>query len=304
MEASEAEEVSEEVVVAEAPGDKLHLIIGIDPGTTTGISALNLNGKLIKIINMRNAGKSEVIKQILEIGTPSIIATDKKPCPDSVLKIAASFNIRLFVPKKELSQEEKKRIIKEQNIKVENNHERDAYSAAYKAYHEFSNRLQQIENKIEFIEKERDYLKHLVLNGHSLNNAILFLKKPVENIEKEIKTKPTTKEKTIETFIFEIKTLSNKNQELKKSVERLKIEKTSLELIINHEKNERKKEIEKNKEVIRLKNEIIRLKLYIENTKKKKKPKKKQKKDNRKYLKNLVENIITEYRDKRKKELN
>ncbi len=282
----------------------MHLIIGIDPGTTTGICAFNLQGKLKLLISRRNIGKAEIIKYILDIGTPSIIATDKIPCPNSVLKISSSFNVKLYVPDKELSQNEKNRLIKENNIQTENDHERDAYSAAYKAYTEYLNRLRQIDNLNKYNEEEKDKLKHLIINGQSLKNATLFLEKPVENIKQEIKLKPSIKEKKIDEYIFEIKKLSQENQELKKAIEKLKTEKQNLEWEIKKEKSYRKKEIEKDKEVIKLKNQIIRLKLHIENKKKPKKVKKKIQKDNRKYLKNLVENIITEYRDKRQKETN
>ncbi len=248
----------------------MHLIIGIDPGTTIGISALDLKGNLIKLISIRNAGKAEAIKQILKIGTPSVIATDKKPCPDSVLKISSSFNIRLFVPEKEFSQYEKNKIIKENNIKVENDHERDAYSAAYKAYYEFDNRLRQIDN-LDYSEEEIDYLKHLILNGHSLNNALLFLEKPIKKIKEEIKEKPTQRKKLIEEYIEQIKQITKENLELKKAIGRIKAEKEQLEWKIKREKNSRKKEIEKDKEVKNLKNGITRLKLHIERKKYKKK---------------------------------
>jgi hypothetical protein len=281
----------------------LHLIIGVDPGTTTGISALDLNGNLIKIISIRNAGKAEVIKQILNMGKSSIIATDKRPCPEFVLKIAASFNVKLFIPEKEFSQEEKSRLIKENKIKIENDHERDAYSASYKAYFEYANRLRQV-NSLEYSEEEKDYLKHLILNGHSLKNALLFLEKTEEKIKEEIKDKPTKRDKHIEEWIEEIKNITRENQELKKQIQKLKLEKEQIEWEIKKEKNIRKKEIEKDKEVIKLKNEIIRLKLYIESKKNKKKKKKIKEEQNTKYLKNMVENIITEYRDKRKKEIN
>lgn len=283
----------------------MHLIIGIDPGTTIGIAALDLNGNLIKLISIRNAGKSEIIRQILNLGTPSIISTDKKPCPHLVLKISSSFNVKVFVPDKELHQSEKNRIIKENNIKVENNHERDAFCAAYKTYYEFDNRLRQIE-KLEYPDNKKDHLKHLILNGHSLKNAILLLDEPKKETKLQMKEKPTQKIKLMDNWIKKMREISNENTELKKLIDRLNIEKEQLELDIKKERNIKKIEIEKDKEVMRLNNTITRLKLYIQKLKYKKykKPKKIPKKDKRKDLKILVENIITEYRDNRKKEIN
>ena len=286
----------------------MYLIIGIDPGTTTGIAALDLKGNLIKLISIRNGGKAEVIRRILAIGTPSVIATDKKPCPDFVLKIASSFNVHLYVPEKELRHDEKVRIAKERGTKAKNDHERDAYAAAYKAYYEYDNRLRQIDNLKEYSKDEKDYLKNLVLNGHSLSNAVLFLKKPVEEIKEEAEKKPTFKEKTIEEYIERIRELSKKTEELQKALEKEKIERKDLEWEIKKQKSIRAKEIARDKEVVKLNKEIQRLKMQI-GLKKSKKPKRKkyakkeEKKSGRKDLKRLVKNIITEYRDKRKKEL-
>lgn len=81
----------------------MYLIVGIDPGKTTGIACIDLNGKLVISNHMEFGGLDWITELISNAGTPIIIASDRKKAGATLRKINASFNSRLFLPSKELS---------------------------------------------------------------------------------------------------------------------------------------------------------------------------------------------------------
>lgn len=97
------------------------LIVGLDIGTTTGLSIHDLKKNLFYLKSRRHFSTSNIIKQIMIFGNPLIIATDKQNVPDKIRKIASSFNAKLFSPDHDLTVEEKERIV---NISMKDDHER------------------------------------------------------------------------------------------------------------------------------------------------------------------------------------
>ncbi|MBI5051302.1 DUF460 domain-containing protein [Candidatus Micrarchaeota archaeon] len=144
---------------------KRYLIVGIDPGIKTGYAVLDLNGNLVASGVEKEANEERVVEIVREFGIPSIIGTDVASPPYFVRKIAARFNIRVHFPSKNITGEEKREIGKE----IDNVHIRDAYSAAVKAFRTYANRLRQIEL---MDIKEKDRLKHLVIQGEQLGRVI------------------------------------------------------------------------------------------------------------------------------------
>lgn len=149
----------------------MYTIVGIDPGKTAGIVAIDLNGKLLAKTHRRFAGNDWLVRTIRELGTPVIIASDKPNASMVVKKINATFNSKLFLPNKELKIEEKREIAEAMNIR--DPHERDAYVAAVKAFRAYANKFKQAEhiavnNKLSNI----DEIKAKVVEKYSINEAI------------------------------------------------------------------------------------------------------------------------------------
>ncbi|CAJ36549.1 DUF460 domain-containing protein [Methanocella arvoryzae] len=122
-----------------------HLIVGVDPGTTIGVAVLNLQGELKGLISSRVMSIPDVIEYIREFGKPVIVATDVVPPPDTVEKIKRSFKATLFAPDERISVDEKVRLGKPYGYN--NDHERDALSAAVKAFNTYKNKFAQIDRK-------------------------------------------------------------------------------------------------------------------------------------------------------------
>lgn len=155
-----------------ASGSLAHLIVGIDSGKTAAIACLSLDGKLVGIMHMVSGGIPWILESIRVIGTPSIIATDRKIPGDTVRKINAAFNARLYLPPSDISIMEKRELARKTGIK--DVHERDAYAAAVRAYHAHANKL----NQAEHISRERkvqdiDRIKARIIQRYSISEAIL-----------------------------------------------------------------------------------------------------------------------------------
>ncbi len=58
-----------------------HIIVGVDPGTTIGIAALNLDGELVGLVSSRMMSVPDIVSYIREKGKPVVVATDVVPPP-------------------------------------------------------------------------------------------------------------------------------------------------------------------------------------------------------------------------------
>ncbi|MEM0149467.1 MAG: DUF460 domain-containing protein [Candidatus Micrarchaeaceae archaeon] len=147
------------------------MIVGIDPGKTIAIACLSLDGHMLGCTHKKFADEGWVVSTIEKLGTPSIIATDKKRVGEEVRKINAIFNSRLFTPDKDLTVEEKRLLAK--NARPYNQHELDAYAAAMKAYNYYSSKLKQAEHKTRAAGAgSTDAIKAKVIAKYSISEAL------------------------------------------------------------------------------------------------------------------------------------
>ncbi|MFX0044404.1 MAG: DUF460 domain-containing protein [Candidatus Hermodarchaeota archaeon] len=153
-----------------------YFILGIDPGSTAAICLLTLEGRIHLLKSGKSLTRTDMIRQVYETGIPVMIATDVRPVPHFVKKIASTVNAELFVPKKEISVADKQELAREfsEGTRIKNAHERDALTAAVYAFRSIQSKLQQIDKKIreEQIPVDRNQLKALVIKGMPVKEAI------------------------------------------------------------------------------------------------------------------------------------
>jgi hypothetical protein len=149
-----------------------YIIVGLDPGTTTGIAALSLQGALIDMISSRAMSSSDVIEWIAARGRPLVVATDVFPTPGAVEKVKRSFNAVIYSPGSDVPSEEKIAMAKEFGYK--NDHERDSLAAAISAFKKYKNKFMQVDKKVP-PDIDPDEVKALVVRGYSIENAIAEL---------------------------------------------------------------------------------------------------------------------------------
>lgn len=104
------------------------VFVGIDPGTTTAVALVALDGRVLDVTSTRTADTAEVIEWIIERGRPVVVAADVTPMPATVEKIRASFDAADWAPDTDLPVDEKQHRTREEGY--EDDHQRDAMAAA------------------------------------------------------------------------------------------------------------------------------------------------------------------------------
>jgi len=129
------------------------LIVGVDPGTTLGVAALDLDGHLLLLTSGRNLSKNDVLNILLGLGVPVLVASDRVVAPHLVSELAASLGARIFLPSQEVAVQEKKRVVEEASSRFEtyavDEHQTAALYAALKAHAHFKNLFQEVEDTVQ-----------------------------------------------------------------------------------------------------------------------------------------------------------
>jgi uncharacterized protein len=157
-----------------------YLIVGIDPGTTTAVAALDLDGNLLHLASSRQMNMADVIESLYKVGKPLIIATDVQEMPYSVEKIRRAFSAIAFVPKQDVSVDTKVELTAP--FPYANDHERDALSAALDAYRQYRHKFQNLLKRIP-PGHDLDEVRARVIRGQSLDSVLGEMKVPVREPE-------------------------------------------------------------------------------------------------------------------------
>lgn len=198
-------------------GKPRFLIVGIDPGTTTAIAALDLDGNLLHISSSRQTSMSDVIESLFQIGKPLIIASDVHDMPFSVEKIRRAFNAVGFTPKSDMSVESKLDITSP--YQYGNDHERDALSAALEAYRQVRNKFRNVIKRVPPGHNLDDVLAG-VIRGQSLEHVLDELKipSPVPPVEAHLVPTGTVHDERIRILDGTVKRLRGFVQELQEEI--------------------------------------------------------------------------------------
>jgi len=133
------------------------VIVGIDPGTTTGVAVLDLDGELCEVFSARDFSVNDVISFLTKYREVIIVAGDVTPAPRFVEKVSGSLSSVLYTPPKSLTVKDKKErvILKFSKNAYRNPHERDALAAALKAYKHYRNKLEQVGKRLGELNMQR-----------------------------------------------------------------------------------------------------------------------------------------------------
>jgi len=150
-------------------GKPRYLIVGIDPGTTTAVAALDLDGNLLHLASSRQMNMGDVVESLCRVGKPLIIASDVQEMPHSVEKIRRAFSAVAYTPKQDVSVETKVELTAA--FPYGNDHERDALSAALDAHRQYRHKFQNLLKRIP-PGHDLDEVRARVIRGQSLDQVI------------------------------------------------------------------------------------------------------------------------------------
>ncbi|MEB3774395.1 MAG: DUF460 domain-containing protein [Desulfurococcales archaeon] len=150
------------------------VIVGLDPGISTGLAVIDLKGRILHLASYKGIDRGELIREILVHGSPIIIAADVNPPPEAVRSIAAKLGAEVYTPPQDLTGEEKREIALQGSVKPRDSHQRDALAAAYKAYQALRAKLSRIESYLDSINLDLDVdeVKAEVLRGKTVADAV------------------------------------------------------------------------------------------------------------------------------------
>jgi hypothetical protein len=185
----------------------LYLIVGVDPGTTTGVAALDFRGRVIDLFSSKDMSMDKVIERLVSVGRVSVIASDVSPVPSAVSKLAAQLGAVVESPGESLRVDEKIELVRP--YKIENSHQRDSLAAALSTFCRFRNKFQKIESL-----GLGDEVKHLVLRGHSIDEAAKMLSPAPPKVI--VSPQPPAEERSLSAEQIRIRSLEKQNQFLKK----------------------------------------------------------------------------------------
>lgn len=158
------------------------LIVGVDPGTTTGYAVLDTRGKLIRARSSKQLGLNSIVEEIAQMGSVLAIGTDKKKCPQLVEKIAAKTGAKIVLPDYDLPVSEKEGMTSGFSG---NQHEKDSLAAALYAYKELGPLLQRIGKALAQEGKQELFMevtRSVVMDGINIKDAL-------RNIEQQMAEK-------------------------------------------------------------------------------------------------------------------
>ena len=210
-----------------------NLIIGVDPGITCGLAVIDFDANLIVLKSKRATTINEIIHQVTDLGRPMIVASDVRPTPGFVKKVASKLNALIFVPKVLMKEDKKRELVQKYMVdydeRIKDTHTGDALAAALKAYNYYKDKFLQIEFSKKNSQMDLDKIRGLVIKGMKIKEAIDSLKK-----EKKIDSTITIhqKRKSIDKKIrdnlikksMEIKKLKTENKKLIDEIKRLEFE--------------------------------------------------------------------------------
>ncbi|MFH5799629.1 DUF460 domain-containing protein [Haladaptatus sp. CMAA 1911] len=207
-----------------------HVIVGIDPGTTTAVAMTDLDGTLLDVLSTRTADTADVIEWIIERGRPVIVAADVTPMPETVEKFRRSFDAAGWTPERDLPVDEKQHRTREEGY--DNDHQRDAMAAALFAFDSHEDQFQRIARKVPPGMSRGEVTARVVANDES-----------VESVLRDLSDDPEPEEEESEHTVRELSAEEKRIKQLESQVERLQSHTTELNETVE-ERDERIEELE------------------------------------------------------------
>jgi predicted RNase H-like nuclease (RuvC/YqgF family) len=274
------------------------LVVGIDAGTTVGIAVADVTGELLALRSGKGMSRGEVIRYLIDIGSPVLIASDVKPAPSFIEKLSKSLKTPVFEPQRILSVVEKRELAKafaepsEQN--PANSHQRDALAAVAAVFRAYEHKLDLLHKRLLAMGQLQvaQEATTLILHNISVHDAIqqaLEVAEPAKEptvpqrtqIQREEKPSPDELSRTITRLQRQIdslqRQLEHKHAQHQKSLasqelykDELQATRRQLDQVLRLERREQRMDErlrQKEREIKRLRQIVSELRVEIEDMK-------------------------------------
>lgn len=147
-----------------------HVIVGIDPGTTTAAAVVSIDGEVLDVHSSRTEDTADVIEWIIARGRPFLVAADVTPMPETVDQIRRSFDAAGWTPETDLLVDRKQD--RTRSVAHENDHERDAIAAALFAVDDHREQFDRITERVPARFDRGDVIARVVAEESSVEAII------------------------------------------------------------------------------------------------------------------------------------
>ncbi|PSQ37706.1 DUF460 domain-containing protein [Halobacteriales archaeon SW_10_66_29] len=242
-----------------------HVIVGIDPGTTTAVAVLGLEGEVLDVLSTRTADTAAVIEWIVERGRPLLVAADVTPMPGTVEKIRRSFDAAGWTPDRDLPVDVKKHRTRE--VGYDNDHERDAIAAALGAYDAHVDQFERVAAKVPPRQELGTVLSRVIADEESVEAVLEDLQDDDADDEEEhehVERELTAEERRIKQLDGQVERLQDHVETLEETIEAKDDRIDDLEDELSNARREERREARERREVTRLERENDRLERELE----------------------------------------
>jgi predicted RNase H-like nuclease (RuvC/YqgF family) len=237
-----------------------HVVVGIDPGTTTAVALLDLDGEVLDVWSTRTADTAAVIEWIIEHGRPVLVAADVTPMPETVEKIRRSFDAGAWVPDVDLPVDEK--LHRTRDHPTDNDHERDALAAALFAFDDREDQFERITARTPAPLDRGEVIAGVVGSDESVESVVSDLADDEEGDEESTEhdpREPSAEEKEIKRLEARVGRLEDHVEDLEATVRRKDDRIEELETELSDARREERREARERREVTRLERDNERL---------------------------------------------
>ncbi len=244
------------------------VIVGIDPGTTTAVAVVGLDGRVLDVHSTRTADTAAVIEWLIERGRPSLVAADVQPMPETVEKFRRSFDAAGWAPASDIPVDEK--LHRTREVDYENDHERDALAAALFAFDDHEDQFERISRKVPADVDREEVIARVLASEESVEAVLREMDDDADDggddADDESHEEPelTPEEREIRELRSRVERLESHVEDLKSTIEEKDetIEEYKEEL--SDARREERREARERREVTRLERENGRLERKVE----------------------------------------
>ncbi|MCU4926091.1 DUF460 domain-containing protein [Halobacteria archaeon AArc-dxtr1] len=237
-----------------------HVVVGIDPGTTTAAAIVGLEGEVLDVWSSRTSDTADVIEWLVERGRPIVVAADVTPMPETVEKFRRSFDAAGWTPERDLPIDEKQHRTRE--YQYDNDHQRDALAAALYARDAHEDQFERIAAKLPPGIDRGEVTARVVAGEESVEAVLTDLTDEDEPEEESTDHEPrelSAEEKRINSLERQVERLQSHVETLEERVETKDERIADLEAELAVSKREERRQVLKEREVTRLEERADRL---------------------------------------------
>jgi len=237
-----------------------HVVVGVDPGTTTAVAVVGLDGEVLDVMSTRTADTAAVTEWIIERGRPVVVAADVTPMPSTVEKLRRSFDAAGWTPERDLPVDVKQHRTREEGY--DDDHQRDAMAAAFGAFDHHTDQFDRIAAKVPPGQEVGPVVARVVADEESVETVLADLRDDGSEPEEESAHEPAERspeQKRIGQLETQVERLQSHVERLEETIAEKDEEIDDYERKLDQARSESRKEARRDREVTRLERENRRL---------------------------------------------